>query len=522
MIDITPYQFDIVVSILKKHVPHCEVRVFGSRYKWTSKSYSDLDLAIVGTKKLDKKVIYDLKEAFSESDLPIRVDVLDWHAISEEFRQIIEQGYEVIQTKQLPDGWEVRKLGEVCCSVSDTYKLSGKTTVIFLNTSDILDGEFLHKVYIDVISLPGQAKKSIHFNDILYSEIRPKNKRYAFVNFQNTTDYIVSTKLMVLRANCDMVNPRYLYLMLTSNEKCAEFQFIAESRSGTFPRITFDAISKSTFYIPPLTIQKNIVSILSSLDEKIDINKQINNKLEEIAQALFKQWFIDFNFPNENGMPYKDSGGAMIDSELGRIPIGWQIGMIGDYVKIKSGFAFKSQWWTTTGVKVIKIKDISNNTISSNELSHISIDNAKKASDFSVKAGDLLIAMTGATVGKIGLVPETEFKLLVNQRVGKFFLGDKPIEKVGFLYMNLLQDNVAYQINARANGSAQANISPTDIESIKIVLPPKQIINIFNLTVTPIFEYICRNINQNNKLQQVRDSLLPKLMSGKVDVTHGV
>ncbi|MBY0379724.1 MAG: nucleotidyltransferase domain-containing protein, partial [Burkholderiales bacterium] len=115
MIDLSPYQLEIVLNILKKHVPRFEVRAFGSRYKWTAKDYSDLDLAIVGNAILDRKIIYDLQEAFSESDLPIRVDVLDWYAISDEFKQIINQGYEVIQKKamQLPDGWEIKKLGDM-------------------------------------------------------------------------------------------------------------------------------------------------------------------------------------------------------------------------------------------------------------------------------------------------------------------------------------------------------------------------------------------------------------------------
>ena len=101
MIDISPADEIIVNAILKKHVAKCEVRAFGSRHKWTAKSYSDLDLAIVGTGKLDKNVIYALQEAFEESELSFRVDVLDWYAISDEFRQIIEQGYTVIQEKQL-------------------------------------------------------------------------------------------------------------------------------------------------------------------------------------------------------------------------------------------------------------------------------------------------------------------------------------------------------------------------------------------------------------------------------------
>ncbi|MGO0862106.1 restriction endonuclease subunit S, partial [Clostridioides difficile] len=128
-------------------------------------------------------------------------------------------------------------------------------------------------------------------------------------------------------------------------------------------------------------------------------NNQINKKLEEMAQAIFKQWFIDFEFLNEDGEPYKSSGGEMVESELGMIPKGWEIGSIGDYVKVKSGFAFKSAWWQENGIPVIKIKDISNNTINFKDISYVSEDKVDSAKDFIVNGGDLLIAMTGATIG---------------------------------------------------------------------------------------------------------------------------
>jgi len=98
MINVSEIQLRVVLDIIKKYVPHCEVRAFGSRYKWTAKVYSDLDLSIVGEDKLDWIMLEDIKEAFQESDLSFRVDILDWNAISPEFKKVIEQGYEVIYT----------------------------------------------------------------------------------------------------------------------------------------------------------------------------------------------------------------------------------------------------------------------------------------------------------------------------------------------------------------------------------------------------------------------------------------
>ncbi len=264
--------------------------------------------------------------------------------------------------------------------------------------------------------------------------------------------------------------------------------------------------------------QRSIAATLSCLDDIIELNKRTNQVLEEMAQAIFKHWFVDFEFPNEDGEPYKSSGGEMVDSELGEIPKGWKVGNIGDYVKIKSGYAFKSSWWTTTGIPVIKIKEIDNYTINFNDTSYVTDDKAKLAKDFKVNSGDLLIAMTGATIGKFAIVPAISPYALVNQRVGKFFLGDSPVERLGFIYCTLKQDSVYSEIVSRGDGSAQPNISPSMIESIRIVLPPSNIINNYNQQVMNLYELIIENISENKLLNNIRDTLLPKLMSGEIRV----
>lgn len=194
-------------------------------------------------------------------------------------------------------------------------------------------------------------------------------------------------------------------------------------------------------------------------------------------------------------------------------------GCIGDYCSVKSGFAFKSSWWTTTGVKVIKIGSINQDNMNLSECSYVDEDKINKAKDFKVNAGDLLIAMTGATIGKFAMVPYSSDTLLVNQRVGKFFLGNNPVEKLPFIYCTLKQPDVYYEIVNRGQGSAQPNISASDIMSIPCVIPSKEAINKFNKTIQPLFDLIISNQRENHHLSTFRDSLLPKLMSGEIDVS---
>jgi type I restriction enzyme S subunit len=270
--------------------------------------------------------------------------------------------------------------------------------------------------------------------------------------------------------------------------------------------------------VPDFPTQRRIVGILSALDDKIENNRKICETLEQIAQAIFKRWFVDFDFPDEQGLPYKSSGGKMIESELGMIPEGWGIGNIGNYAKVKSGFAFKSQWWQEDGISVVKIKSIQNQTINLNEVGYVSEDKISLAKEFLVTGGDFLIAMTGATIGKMGIVPETESPILVNQRVGKFFLGDDPYAKISYLYCLLNQKKIYEKIVGRGDGSAQPNVSPTQIESIVTTQPTNELINKFNKTLRVNFEIWVKLLKENEILQQTRDTLLPKLMSGEVEV----
>lgn len=154
------------------------------------------------------------------------------------------------------------RLKKVLNSISNTYSFANKSKVIFLNTGDILAGKILHSIYSEPAHLPGQAKKSIANNDILFSEIRPANQRFALVDVENPTDYVVSTKLMVLRCFNPNYDVKYVYDYLTQPRILDELQTLAESRSGTFPQITFSEIEN--LEIPEISIeeQRYIVDIM--------------------------------------------------------------------------------------------------------------------------------------------------------------------------------------------------------------------------------------------------------------------
>lgn len=294
-----------------------------------------------------------------------------------------------------------------------------------------------------------------------------------------------------------------------------EFDRYARFKSHGSAREIFDweEMCNTILPIPSITKQREIVKEYNVIQNRINLNQGLIQKLEEAAKAIYKQWFVDFEFPNENGNSYKSNGGEMIFNEELQmdIPKGWELASIGKYSKVKSGFAFKSEWWQSSGIPVIKIGSIFNNTIDKDSLDFVSIDKVEKAKNYVVQEGDIVIAMTGATIGKIGLVPELNDIILVNQRVGMFDLGNKPTDKSAFLYFNLLSDFVQNEIKNVGGDSAQANISNGQIQEIELLYPTNNLIVNFNKIGKPIIEIILRKIKENQNLTELKELLLSKL-----------
>lgn len=185
----------------------------------------------------------------------------------------------------IPKGWRIYDFGELLETVSKTYPLKAVEEVIFLNTGDIQNGRFLHRNYSKVSTLPGQAKKSIKKNDILYSEIRPQNRRFAYVYFDSTL-YVVSTKLMVLRPKVD-IDPLFLYFILTQTDTINYLQTLAESRSGTFPQITYSELSSLKIALPEFKIVNDFtLHILAEYFENSFEVESENESLSNLRDAL--------------------------------------------------------------------------------------------------------------------------------------------------------------------------------------------------------------------------------------------
>ena len=241
----------------------------------------------------------------------------------------------------------------------------------------------------------------------------------------------------------------------------------------------------------------------------------LNHYLEAMARQLYDYWFVQFDFPDANGKPYKSSGGKMVwnDRLKREIPLGWDSMTIGEYAPCKGGYAFKSSSFCEEGIPVIKIGNIQEDYT-------LNMSDSQCISDFTnvsyfAHRYDLVIAMTGATIGKFA-VSQREY--LINQRVGRFDLGNNPISKLGYILNSLKQDYFREQIFQISGGCAQPNISSDQIDSIVILKPDTSLLSEFNVRCESLISQQSELLLQIEHLITLRNEILPLLMNGQIGI----
>ena len=265
---------------------------------------------------------------------------------------------------------------------------------------------------------------------------------------------------------------------------------------------------------PTLEEQQAISKILSDLDSKIELNNQMNATLEAMAQAIFKHWFIDFEFPDENGRPYKSSGGKMVDSELGEIPEGWEIKTISEIADVKIGRTpprKESEWFSTTsGIKWISIKDLGSATPFILNTAERLTSHAMNRFKVPIIAEGTVMLSFKLTVGRVAIAAEN---MLSNEAIAHFNIKGRITTPYLYGYLK----NFDYNSLGSTSSIATA-INSENIKDIKIVIPSFSIQKVYEQLVNPYFERIKQNTKSSNILIKMRDSLLPKLMSGQIRV----
>jgi len=381
-------------------------------------------------------------------------------------------------------------VGEVCSSISDTYR-EKKNMVTLINTSDVLEGRVLNHERVPNSNLKGQFKKTFQRDDILYSEIRPQNRRFAYVDF-SPIDYIASTKLMVIRAKKDVVSPKYLYYFLKNSSTVAELQLLAETRSGTFPQITFSEVANLTIPVPSLAVQEVIVQTMQCLEDKITCNEQINDNLEQQAQFYFQELFVDNADPE------------------------WAIGTISDLGTVVGGSTpskAKPEYYTESGIAWITPKDLSINkskfvSHGENDITELGLKNSSAA----IMPEGTVLFSSRAPIGYIAIAAG---EVTTNQG----FKSVVPKPEIGTPFVYFFLKNTLPVIEGMASGSTFKEVSGSTMKNVPAVIPDAETLAKFSDFCAPIFAQQRILEEQNQSLATLRDNLLPKLMSGEIDVS---
>ncbi len=280
---------------------------------------------------------------------------------------------------------------------------------------------------------------------------------------------------------------------------------------SAIPSTSRDAFYSLPVDVPPLPEQKAIADVLSSLDDKIELLRKQNETLEAIAQAIFKERFVNFNFPDKNGKPYKDSGGKMIDSELGPIPDGWRVESLSKIADFLNGLALQKYppESETQFLPVIKIRELKSGITAQTDKASTEIN-----SKYIVNNGDVLFSWSGSlelVVWKYGdgALNQHLFKVTSDEYAKWFY------------YYWVKQHLLDFRQIAANKATTMGHIQRHHLDEAKVVIPNDAMMTFANNLIAPTLEKQIANDLQINTLTQLRDALLPKLMSGSIRVTNG-
>lgn len=418
------------------------------------------------------------------------------------------------------------RLSDICDDVSYGFTASATdmdTGTRFLRITDIQGGKVdWETVPFCEIDSKSKEKNLLRENDIVVA--RTGNSTGENYLFSSTDSAVFASYLIRFRVDPTAANPKFVWYQMRSKRW---WNFISGAKTGSAQAgANAKVLGSFEVNLPAAADQKAIAHILGTLDDKIELNQKMNQTLEEIAKAIFKSWFVDFDpvrakaEGRPTGLPPEISDlfpHELVDSEIGEIPTGWRISTFADVLEIQGGFAFKSKDFGNDGDPVIKIKNIrGDGTVDQFNCDRVAnVD--KKLDRFLLRDGDAVIAMTGATVGKVGLMSVIDEKFYLNQRVGRL-VSRSSSERCWYSVLLLSSEKTKDYIEGYAYGSAQPNISSKDIGSIPNVKPPSELLECFNEIASPLFKRTLSILKENDLLSELRDTLLPKLISGELRI----
>ena len=513
MIDLSPAHLSIVERILAEHVPECEVRAFGSRATWNAKDYSDLDLAVVGERRLPRGSVARLKEAFEGSRLPMRVDVVDWHAISEGFREAIKSECVVVQQAAASSAdWREIPLSDVAHIVMGQSppgdRVSSDADIPLLNGPTEFGPH-----HPDPVQFTTDGRKRARPGDILFCVRGSTTGRMNWAD----REYAIGRGVAAIRH----IEGRDLQPMLRGVIEHHLPDLLAQATGSTFPNVSAKQLAAIPYPDIGLDEQRAIARVLGALDDRIELNRRMSETLEEMARALFRSWFVDFDPVREkaegrpSGLPPDLDAlfpASFEASELGEIPAGWEVTALGDVIDVNPRRQIR-RGDVATHVEMAALPT------SGPHVSYWTERPFTSGSRFT--RGDTLLARITPSLenGKTAFID-----FLDNGETGwgstEFIvLRPKPPWPPEIAYVMAREPDFREHAIVNMTGTSGRQRVPAEaVSDYLLAAPPVGAAAAFGAFVRPWFERSTHLSRQSRALAKQRDALLPRLVSGDMRV----
>jgi len=388
--------------------------------------------------------------------------------------------------------WSEHKLGDLIQinpdALNKTYPYS---EIEYLDISSVGTGFYTEVRRLKLEEAPSRAKRLVSDGDTIISTVRPGNKSYCYLK-KTTPRMVVSTGFAVLRAKKDLLDERFLYY-LVSNPAFTEY-LVAHEKGAAYPAVGTETIENAIVNIPDLPTQKKISDILGSLDDKIELNRRMNETLEQMAMALYKYWFVDF--------------GPFSDIDENGLPIGWRWGTLEEI-----GYTYKDQVDPTEldyQLPYIGLEHMPKGSISLEEWEYSDKVSSNK---FLFDKGDILFGKLRPYFKKVGVAP-------VNGVCSTDILVIRPKSDVffGLLFAQVIQDEFIDYCSNTSNGTKMPRCDWNQMAKFKLPIPSDSVLIDFNKKIKSFVGQVISNIHENRMLIETRDYLLPRLLSGEIEV----
>lgn len=418
----------------------------------------------------------------------------------------------------LNDNWKILKFKECILQLNTglnprNHFSLGKGKIKYITAKNLTKSGPIDFSKCDFIDEKAKAiinkRSNIKIGDILFSSRSPVG--YCHLIKEEPNYFDIGESIFSIRVNKEIVLPEYLCFYLSSNHFV---KLASKNVTGSIiQEIRISNLMNTDIIIPPKDVQKYIAKTLTNIDKKIELNNKINFELENMAKTIYGYWFLQFEFPNNEGKPYKSSGGKMVwNEELKKeIPDGWEAKKLINYCSLKNGINYNNEELSGEKYKIINVRNISSSTLFINDsiLDKISIS-SDIANKYTIDEDDILIARSG-TPGQVRIIKSNE-----NIIYSGFIIKCKVNEIRYKEYFVYVLKKIENSILNQSNGSILKNINQESLSNLTIIIPSMECINNFNNKVIAIHNKIKNLMEENQELISLRDYLLPLLMNGQI------